>query len=140
MKSFKQNELWVVELDEDKWYGIPQDMRDALCAGVVVDARANKCSTLAIFALPDALFPMYGKTRRHRVHHEVLVRHDDANPFEMVMEITATVDAEHYNALSEMDRSRLVTRVRDAANRKANGVKGRYRIMCDGKQLEAGRV
>ena len=69
-KSYKQDALWVVELGEDEWYGVGPSEQSDLKNSFKVEARASKCTMLCVFVTPDALFPMYGQTKRHKVLFE----------------------------------------------------------------------
>lgn len=137
-KEYKQNDLYVIELDEHEWYG-PNVDREELQGKYRETARANLCALVAVFVIPDVLFPMCGHTRKHKVYEHHFPAAD--SHFKVQATFTGVIDGEIYTSLSERQRSILVRKVRDEVNEHANGVPGRYTISLDnGVILETGRV
>lgn len=137
IKAFKQNAMYVVEMDDDDWYGGDCQRHVATAQQ---EAKACSCSILAVFSIPDPVFPMNGHDARHRVHHEVF-KDTGNSPVQYTAQFTCTVSDDHYEGLSEQARLKFLRNARDQLNMKANGVAGRYQIVTlKGRSLETGRV
>lgn len=139
-KAYKQNDLWVVEISDADWYakGVNQE---ALKRAYLDDARRNKCVLCAVFVTPDAVFPLYGYTARHKVfEHRFPSKHREYN---VEVLFTGVIDSEVYSNANVSAQMSIVRKVRDALNMKAltADLSGRYLIKTsDNKLIEQGRV
>jgi hypothetical protein len=125
--GYKQADMWIVELNEDQWYGL--DKTDTLTMGARVDARNNGCNMAAIFVTPDPVFPMCGQERRHRVYyHDLRSEREQTCGFKVSAVMTAELDTARYENGNERERKRMMQLARDAVNEAANGTPGRYVI------------
>lgn len=137
-KVYRQNEMWVVELAEEEWYG-PKADKEALKTNFKDRAREQHCQQVVIFVIPDPLFPLYGDNKKHRVFQYQFPAAE--KPFKVGALFTGEIDVDVYERADEATRRSLIRDVRDMLNDTANGVAGRYVIRTtDGKQLETGRV
>lgn len=140
-REYKQNDLYVVELDEEEWYFNGAD-HDDLTDSYRTAARAHSCSRVAVFVTPDALFSMCGHDKRHRVYEHSFPAADA--PFKVSAEFRGAIDSEVYNRLDDRGKRKLINTVRDELNEYARGVAGRYTIVLLPEHplvvLERGRV
>lgn len=139
-KAFKQDALYIVELDENQWYGLDSERQTGVAAEYADRAKALGCSIMSIFVIPDPLFPMCGQGKKHRVFEKrIEVR---SAPFDLTILLTADIPLEAWDKLGELDRNRLVRECRDALNDRAviAKVRGRYQIVVGSTCVERGRV
>lgn len=144
-KAFKQSDMWLLQLDELEWYGIPKEAQDALKDDMLLQAGIEGCILVAILVDPDPVFPMFGHTTRHRVFEQRLER-KLAVPFQIETKYTCEINSDEYWVANESTRMKMVGKARDALNECGLSVPGRYQIVVrvkDGQELriiEAGRV
>lgn len=144
--GYKQADLWVVELNEDQWYGKPQDAQEQIRFAARADARNHECRLIAVFVTPDPLFPMCGEEKRHRVyHHDLNAERQREKGFKVSLVVTSELDTEKYESGNAVTRKKMLDAARDAANEAANGTPGRYVIQYTSTArglvvLERGRV
>lgn len=139
-KAFKQEALYIVELDELEWYSQDGEQQAKLSSGYVDRAKALGCVMLSIFVIPDPLFSMCGQNKKHRVFEK---RIEVSNaPYKVEILLTADIALETWDKLAELDRKRLVRECRDALNDKAvtADIQGRYQITVGSTCVERGRV
>lgn len=140
-RAFKQNEMYVVNLDEAEWYPAGID-KEVLKLSYRASAEELGCALISVFVIPDALFPLYGETRKHRVYEYRFP--SSAKLYEVEAHFVGKIDREKYDKLSEGQQHKLVREVRDALNTHASGVPGRYAIqIVNGTEVqlvERGRV
>lgn len=136
-----QGDTLQIELGEEEWYApaIDKERLEFLYREMARKQALRRC---AIFVSPDPVFPIYmpsGKTVRHIVYQVEFPAAD--KPFKVAALFSGTIHGETYTKASELERRKLVRRVRDHLNELANGVAGRYAIALDtGEVLEKGRV
>jgi hypothetical protein len=141
--NMEGNRSWIhcVELAEDVWYG-PSADREALREAFKAEAKVLGRQVVVVFVSPDPVFSMLAEPTRHKVF-ELRIK-SNVKLFDTQAVFIGTIDGEEYDKLSELDRRKLVTRVRDTLNQSAKGVAGRYEIRIDraGKieLAERGRV
>ena len=141
-REFKQDNMYIVELQDIDWYG--KDVDTALvCEQFRQRARADECEILAIFVIPDPLFPICDLAIKHKVY-EYRSAVANAATFKVEAMFTGNIDEEMWPD-DEGARRKLLGRVRDEVNKKARGVAGRYVIqLIRGSavvaRLEQGRV
>lgn len=136
-KCYRTDTTWILELDDDEWYGKDHA---SIIIEAATEARKLGCIALAIFSIPDPVFPMNGMSRKHRVHYEKFTGSPE-RPYNVEARFVATVDAATWASLGDKAQMQLTRRARDDLNRKARGVPGRYSIVTsDGREIERGKV
>jgi hypothetical protein len=141
--AVKTGSGWFLEIPDKEWYGIGDDARATYLEEQKTIARAKGCTSLIIVAVPDPIFPLYGHTKRHRVHLESWPS-DDAPAFKIETEYTGYIHVDVWNKLSEKGRVDLTRSVRDALNARGEVYAGRYSIYVTDSVtqslIEKGRV
>lgn len=87
MKITKSEQNFIVEIDEEVWFGKDIFAREILLDEWREQAAAQNCTSLVVFVNPDPILPVYGIARKTRVHGEKLAS-------ESVYEISLTYSAE----------------------------------------------
>jgi hypothetical protein len=125
MRSFKADEAWVVEADDHEWFGQPEDVRAAIVTMTRDAAKAEKCTSFAIFSVPDPIFPVYGHSIKKRVHSEQI---DTGASFHLSCTHHAEIPRDHWEAISDVAQSKLLKRLHDILSIKGATNPGRYEI------------
>lgn len=142
MKDFKADTAWVVEMTDFEWFSIDDDGRAALIAKARTNGREAGCDSIAIFAIPDPIFPVYGITVKKRVHNEQLATGKAWGiSCVHVIDLVPAIWAE----LDEPGRLKLLKNIREVVNIKGRTNPGRYEIVLpngDGSltYVERGKV
>lgn len=138
-KEYVQGKLFILELSEDEWYWKPDEEQATLKELAIRGAEINKCNIATVMVVPDPLFSVCGRDKKHRVFEKSIELRKPV--IEIGMLVTATIDVDAWLNASEMARQKMRSAARDEANRYARGVSGRYVIvLSDGRKLEGGRV
>lgn len=141
-KSFKTDDAWVVEYDDHEWFGVSEEVRGEQVQFARDMAKAAKCTSFAIFSIPDPIFPVYGHSIRKRVYTEQI---DTGASFHLSCTHHAEIPREHWDAISEEAKAKLLKRLRDILAIKGSTNPGRYEIYVpngDGTNtyLERGKI
>lgn len=137
-KEYKQGNLWVVELDEQEWYSDKAD-KQAIQKEALDRAGIEGVSVVAIYVVPDELFPFCHTNKRHRVW-EFMVPIPVVEPFSIETRHVVRITESVYNEENEKGRRAIVRRARDAVNELGLKAPGRYAIMFGDSVIESGRV
>jgi len=141
MKSFKVDDAWVVEFDDFEWFGVDDTARARLAIDARTAAKENKCQSVSVFSIADALFPVH-HTGRKRVHTEQI---DTGVAFVMTCTHHVEIPRDHWEGLDDAGQAKLMKRVLDIVEIKGRTNPGRYEIFVpkgDGtnQYLERGKL
>lgn len=142
-KEYRQNDIWVLELEELEWYGKSAD-QEQVRQEIVRRTHLEKCTMAVIMVTPDMLFPMCGQTRKHRVFEHIVLR-TLGDPFVITTAYTCELEPSEYLEASEKQRLALLGKARDQLNLCGLHVPGRYQITVklpsgETRIIESGRV
>lgn len=142
-KAFKADTCWVHECSDEDWFERKEETRTAFIDGIKERAKLEGCTSIAVFAVPDPLFPLYGHSVKKRVHSEQLAGASTAL-FEVRTTYFARIPNDVWESTAENLRPALIRRVRDALNERGIEHPGRYEIaICTDDTcttIERGRV
>jgi len=96
-KEYKQNSMYVVELNEMDWYPNNVD-KELVKEQFRQRAACADCELLVMFVIPDAVFSMCEIVGKHRVY-EFRINAPAKNNFKVDVMFTSTVVASEYENL-----------------------------------------